>query len=129
MRYSPTRKALLRDIRLRQWKAQFKQWLKLAVVSSWNAILSSARWLWNVIGVKAQDTYIVALVSKRHDELYRLGERCYELYRRGSLMHDDLLAHLRRIEMLDAQISVWEIERRRLLPTDKESSRHNSQDE
>lgn len=126
---SPTRKALLRDIRVRQWRAEFKRWLKAAAASGGRAILNSIKRLWNFMGVKAQDAHIAALISRRHDELYRLGEKCYELYRRGNLIHDDLLAHLKQVEILDAQISLWEAERKRLLPMDEESSDHDSQDE
>ncbi|MCS7253155.1 MAG: hypothetical protein RMK18_06615 [Armatimonadota bacterium] len=126
---SPTRKALLRDIRIRQLRAELKRRLKWLAVSSWRALLNFNRWLWGMVGIKAQDIYVATLVSKRHDELYKIGEKCYELYRRGHLVHDELVAHLKRVEMLDSQIDAWEIERKILLPSDVQLDSHNSKGE
>lgn len=117
----------MRDIKIRQWKAGFKQRLKDGLKGIAAAIYGATRWLWQTAGIKAQDIHITALISKRHDELYRLGEKCYELYRHGHLMHNDLLSVCKHIEMLDERISKWEMQRRRVTSRGGDHQSHSDE--
>ncbi|MFA4044001.1 MAG: hypothetical protein HZRFUVUK_000783 [Candidatus Fervidibacterota bacterium] len=124
MRRSLTRKALLRDIKIRQLRTQLKNQMKSLSLSLLRWLWEAIKLMWKMIGIKAQDAHVCSLISQKHDELKRLGEKCYELYLGGELVHEDLLVHLKRIEELDAKVKAWKMERKILLSKGLEAG-HN----
>jgi len=94
---------------------QLKNQIKSFSLSLLKWLWEATKWMWKMIGIKAQDAYVCSLISQKHDELKRLGEKCYELYLSGELVHEELLVLLKRIEELDAKVKAWKTERMLLL--------------
>ncbi len=84
-----TKEAVLREVRIREWRRRIGdvlwaslQWLLVTILTG---IATLARWLWWHSAKTAHEVEVNRLFSQRYDKLLRLGETVYALYRTGRL--------------------------------------------
>lgn len=103
-----TKEAILREVRIREWRKQVGRTivatLKWLFVTSLKGIFVTLGWLkWQSAKV-ANELEWNRLISQRYDKLLRLGETVYAMYRAGET-YGEAIEHLcREIEVIDSQL-------------------------
>lgn len=115
-----TKEAVLREIRIREWRKQVAKavvaTLKWLLVTTGKGIVVLLKWLkWQSAKV-SHELELNRLVSQRHDKLVKLGEAVYALYRSGEISQQAVELICREIEQLDKQLEALESTRFQVLP-------------
>lgn len=115
-----TKEAVLREIRIREWRKQVAKaavaTLKWSVVTTGKGIVALLKWLkWQSAKV-SHELEFNRLVSQRYDKLVKLGETVYALYRSGEISQQTVELICREIEQLDNQLEALESTRFQVLP-------------
>jgi len=89
-----TKEAVLREIKIREWRKQvgrtFARTLSWMLTSIAKSIVATLGWLkWQSAKV-AHDIELNRLLSQRHDKLLRLGETVYAMYRSGEVLPQEI---------------------------------------
>lgn len=105
-----TKEAVLREVRIRQWRAHVWQRSK-------EVALSCVRWLvaclkkvvrqlqiWSA--TKAQELEVSRCLSQRYDKLLRLGEQVYAVYRSGNLSWETIVPLCEELERQDKELEL-----------------------
>lgn len=103
-----TKEAVLREVRIRQWRAQVGQKVKATLVAlgAWlTARLKDALcWLRCWSAATAKEIEVSRRLSQRHDKLLQIGERAYALYRSGNFSWEALLPLCEELEGMDKEL-------------------------
>ncbi|MCS7224642.1 MAG: hypothetical protein NZ959_08830 [Armatimonadetes bacterium] len=100
-----SKEALIREMRIREWRS--KAWQQsvravgVALRVAFSALCRAWSWLVGRSSVTAREVEMRALVSKRHDLILRLGEVVYQLHRQGATDSDQIKTLCQAIEDLD----------------------------
>jgi len=103
-----TKEAVLREIKIREWRKQvgrtFVRTLSWLLVSIAKSVIATLGWLkWHSAKI-AHDIELNRLLSQRHDKLLRLGETVYAMYRSGEISWDAIEPFCQEIEQIDRQL-------------------------
>ena len=122
-----TKEAVLREIKIREWRKQVGRtfvrtlgWLLTSIVKSLVAILGWLKWQSAKI---AHDIELNRLLSQRHDKLLRLGETVYAMYRSGGISWDVVEPLCQDIEQIDRQMDAAKSTPLQVLPQELEQER------
>lgn len=120
-----TKEAVLREVRIREWRRQvgkaFVATLKWLFVTSLKGIVAFMRWLrWQSAKV-ANDLEWNRLLSQRYDKLLRLGETVYAMYRAGETSWQAIEPLCQEIEEIDRQLDATRTLPLQVLPYESES--------
>ena len=122
-----TKEAVLREIKIREWRKQVGRtfvrtlsWLLTSIVKSLVAILGWLKWQSAKI---AHDIELNRLLSQRHDKLLRLGETVYAMYRSGGISWDVVEPLCQDIEQIDCQMDATKSTPLQVLPQELEQER------
>ncbi len=122
-----TKEAVLREIKIREWRKQVGRtfvrtlsWLLTSIVKSLVAILGWMKWQSAKI---AHDIELNRLLSQRHDKLLRLGETVYAMYRSGGVSWDVVEPLCQDIEQIDRQMEAAKSVPLQVLPQELEQER------
>ncbi|MFA0784478.1 hypothetical protein [Fervidibacter sacchari] len=122
-----TKEAVLREIKIREWRKQVGRtfvrtlsWLLTSIVKSLVAILGWLKWQSAKI---AHDIELNRLLSQRHDKLLRLGETVYAMYRSGGISWDVVEPLCQDIEQIDRQMDATKSTPLQVLPQELEQER------
>ncbi|MFA0742185.1 MAG: hypothetical protein DFNUSKGM_002306 [Candidatus Fervidibacter sacchari] len=122
-----TKEAVLREIKIREWRKQVGRtfvrtlgWLLTSIVKSLVAILGWLKWQSAKI---AHDIELNRLLSQRHDKLLRLGETVYAMYRSGGISWDAVEPLCQDIEQIDRQMDAAKSTPLQVLPQELEQER------
>ncbi len=122
-----TKEAVLREIKIREWRKQVGRtfvrtlsWLLTSIVKSLVAILGWMKWQSAKI---AHDIELNRLLSQRHDKLLRLGETVYAMYRSGGVSWDIVEPLCQDIEQIDRQMEAAKSVPLQVLPQELEQER------
>lgn len=115
-----TKDAVLREIRIREWRKQVAKavvaTLKWLLVTTGEGVAAFLKWLkWQSAKV-SHELELNRLISQRHDKLVKLGETVYALYRSGEISWQAVESICREIEQLDKQLEALESTRFQVLP-------------
>ncbi|MGQ9462832.1 MAG: hypothetical protein ACUVTP_10605 [Candidatus Fervidibacter sp.] len=115
-----TKDAVLREIRIREWRKQVAKavvaTLKWLLVTTGKEFIALLKWLkWQSAKV-SHELELNRLISQRHDKLVKLGETVYALYRSGEISQQAVELICREIEQLDKQLETLESTRFQVLP-------------
>jgi len=122
-----TKEAVLREIKIREWRKQVGRtlakalsWLVLGIAKS---VVVTLGWLkWHSAKV-AHDIELNRLLSQRHDKLLRLGETVYAMYRSGGISWDAVEPLCQDIEQIDRQMDAAKSMPLQVLPQELEQER------
>ena len=119
-----TKEAVLREIKIREWRKQVGRtfvrtlsWLLTSIVKSLVAILGWLKWQSAKI---AHDIELNRLLSQRHDKLLRLGETVYAMYRSGGISWDAVEPLCQDIEQIDRRLDATKAMPLQVLPQEPE---------
>ncbi len=122
-----TKEAVLREIKIREWRKQVGRtfvrtlsWLLTSIVKSLVAISGWMKWQSAKI---AHDIELNRLLSQRHDKLLRLGETVYAMYRSGGVSWDVVEPLCQDIEQIDRQMEAAKSVPLQVLPQELEQER------
>ncbi len=103
-----TKDAVLREIKIREWRKRIGKALVSALGRLFLTTAKSltAVWLWTreQSAKVAHDIELNRLVSQKHDKLLHLGETVYAMYRAGEISWQTVEALCREIEGIDRQL-------------------------
>lgn len=120
-----TKEAVLREVRIREWRKRVGRTLaatlKWLVATSLRGIAASLEWLkWQSAKV-AFDLEQNRLMSQRYDKLLRLGETVYAMYRAGETSWQLIEPLCREIEEIDGLLGEMKTLPLQVLPQGLES--------
>jgi hypothetical protein len=123
-----TKEAVLREIKIREWRRQvgrtFARTLSWMLTSIAKSIVATLGWLkWQSAKV-AHDIELNRLLSQRHDKLLRLGETVYAMYRSGEVSWDVVEPLCQDIEQIDRQIDATKAVSLQVLPQEPEQEQN-----
>jgi hypothetical protein len=123
-----TKEAVLREIKIREWRRQvgrtFVRTLGWLLTSIFKSIVVALGWLkWQSAKV-AHDIELNRLLSQRHDKLLRLGETVYAMYRSGEVSWDVVEPLCQDIEQIDRQIDATKAVSLQVLPQEPEQEQN-----
>jgi hypothetical protein len=123
-----TKEAVLREIKIREWRRQvgrtFVRTLSWMLTSIFKSIVVALGWLkWQSAKV-AHDIELNRLLSQRHDKLLRLGETVYAMYRSGGVSWDVVEPLCQDIEQIDRQIDATKAVSLQVLPQEPEQEQN-----
>jgi hypothetical protein len=123
-----TKEAVLREIKIREWRRQvgrtFVRTLGWMLTSIFKSIVVALGWLkWQSAKV-AHDIELNRLLSQRHDKLLRLGETVYAMYRSGEVSWDVVEPLCQDIEQIDRQIDATKAVSLQVLPQEPEQEQN-----
>jgi hypothetical protein len=123
-----TKEAVLREIKIREWRRQvgrtFVRTLSWMLTSIFKSIVVALGWLkWQLAKV-AHDIELNRLLSQRHDKLLRLGETVYAMYRSGEVSWDVVEPLCQDIEQIDRQIDATKAVSLQVLPQEPEQEQN-----
>jgi len=103
-----TKEAVLREIKIREWRKQvgknFIRTLSWLFVNIAKGIVVTLEWLrWHSAKI-AHDIELNRLLSQRYDKLLRLGETVYAMYRSGEVSWDAIEPLCQDIEQIDRRL-------------------------
>jgi len=126
-----TKEAVLREIKIREWRKQVGRtfartlsWMLTSIATSiFKSIVVALGWLkWQSAKV-AHDIELNRLLSQRHDKLLRLGETVYAMYRSGGVSWDVVEPLCQDIEQIDRQLDAAKSTPLQVLPQEIEQER------
>ncbi len=120
-----TKEAILREVRIREWRKHvgetFIGALKWLLTNSLKGIVATLRWLrWQSAKV-ACDLEGSRLLSQRYDKLLRLGETVYAMYRAGEISWQGIEPLCQELEEIDRKLDAAKILPLQVLPYEPES--------
>lgn len=121
-----TKEAVLREVRIREWRKRTGKaivaafsWMLKAIASG---LVCSFKWLkWHSSKV-AYDIETNRLLSQRYDKLLLLGETVYALYRTGQTSWHAIEPLCREIEQIEQQLDAAKAKPLQVLPYSRERS-------
>ncbi|MFA0757482.1 MAG: hypothetical protein PVTTEEND_001102 [Candidatus Fervidibacter sp.] len=106
-----TKEAILREVRIRQWRAQVSQKVKVALIAFGTWLVARLKgavgWLRLWSATTAKEIEVSRRLSQRHDKLLQIGERAYTLYRSGNLSWEALLPLCKELEGMDKELDAF----------------------
>ncbi len=118
-----TKEAVLREVRIREWRTRVWQQTKATLIWCWQNLRKgtamASRWLKERTAVTAHEIELSQLLSQRHDKLLQLGERAYALYRTGSVSWQALEPLCEEIAQLDERLEREQTLPLQLIPDDQ----------
>jgi hypothetical protein len=123
-----TKEAVLREIKIREWRRQvgrtFVRTLSWLLTSIFKSIVVALGWLkWQSAKV-AHDIELNRLLSQRHDKLLRLGETVYAMYRSGGVSWDVVEPLCQDIEQIDRRLDATKAVPLQVLPQEPEQEQN-----
>jgi hypothetical protein len=123
-----TKEAVLREIKIREWRKQvgrtFVRTLIWLLVNIAESIAVTLGWLkWQSAKV-AHDIELNRLLSQRHDKLLRLGETVYAMYRSGEVSLEVIEPLCQDIEQIDRRLDATKAVPLQVLPQKPEQERN-----
>jgi len=123
-----TKEAVLREIKIREWRRQvgrtFVRTLSWMLTSIFKSIVVALGWLkWQSAKV-AHDIELNRLLSQRHDKLLRLGETVYAMYRSGEVSWDVVEPLCQDIEQIDRRLDATKAVPLQVLPQEPEQEQN-----
>ncbi len=123
-----TKEAVLREIKIREWRKQvgrtFVKALSWLLVSIAKSVVATSGWLkWQSAKI-AHDIELNRLLSQRHDKLLRLGETVYALYRSGEVSWEVFEPLCQDIEQIDRQLDATKTVPLQVLPQEPEQEQN-----
>jgi hypothetical protein len=123
-----TKEAVLREIKIREWRRQvgrtFVRTLGWLLTSIFKSIVVALGWLKWQSAKLAHDIELNRLLSQRHDKLLRLGETVYAMYRSGEVSWDVVEPLCQDIEQIDRQIDATKAVSLQVLPQEPEQEQN-----
>jgi hypothetical protein len=123
-----TKEAVLREIKIREWRRQvgrtFVRTLSWLLTSIFKSIVVALGWLKWQSAKLAHDIELNRLLSQRHDKLLRLGETVYAMYRSGEVSWDVVEPLCQDIEQIDHQIDATKAVSLQVLPQEPEQEQN-----
>ncbi|MDT7893070.1 MAG: hypothetical protein RRA51_02015 [Armatimonadota bacterium] len=123
-----TKEAVLREIKIREWRRQvgrtFVRTLSWMLTSIFKSIVVALGWLKWQSAKLAHDIELNRLLSQRHDKLLRLGETVYAMYRSGEVSWDVVEPLCQDIEQIDRQIDATKAVSLQVLPQEPEQEQN-----
>jgi hypothetical protein len=123
-----TKEAVLREIKIREWRRQvgrtFVRTLSWMLISIFKSIVVALGWLKWQSAKLAHDIELNRLLSQRHDKLLRLGETVYAMYRSGEVSWDVVEPLCQDIEQIDRQIDATKAVSLQVLPQEPEQEQN-----
>jgi len=123
-----TKEAVLREIKIREWRKQAGRtlvktlsWLLTSIVKS---IVAVWGWLRQQSAKIAHDIELNRLLSQRHDKLLRLGETVYAMYRSGEVSWDAVEPLCQDIEQIDHWLDAMKTVPLQVLPQEPEQEQN-----
>jgi hypothetical protein len=103
-----TKEAILREVRIRQWRAQVTQKVKVALIAFGTWLVARLKdavcWLRLWSATTAKEIEVSRRLSQRYDKLLQIGERAYALYRSGNWSWEALLPLCKELEGMDKEL-------------------------
>ncbi|MCX7968462.1 MAG: hypothetical protein N3B10_08230 [Armatimonadetes bacterium] len=120
-----TKEAVLREVRIREWRKRVGRTivsaLKWLFLISLEGVAVTLGWLkWQSAKI-AHDIEWNRLLSQRYDKLLRLGETVYAMYRSGETSWQAIEPLCQEIERIDHQLSETKATPLQVLPYEPES--------
>jgi hypothetical protein len=123
-----TKEAVLREIKIREWRRQvgrtFVRTLSWMLTSIFKSIVVALGWLKWQSAKLAHDIELNRLLSQRHDKLLRLGETVYAMYRSGEVSWDVVEPLCQDIEQIDRQIDATKAVPLQVMPQEPEQEQN-----
>ena len=120
-----TKEAVLREIRIREWRKQVGKTivatLKWLFVTSLRGIATILGWLKLQSAKVADDLEFNRLLSQRYDKLLRLGETVYAMYRAGETSWQAIEPLCQEIAEIDHRLDAAKTLPLQVLPYEPES--------
>jgi len=123
-----TKEAVLREIKIREWRKQvgrtFVRTLSWLLMNIAKSIAVTLGWLkWESAKI-AHDIELNRLLSQRHDKLLRLGETVYAMYRTGEVSWEVIEPLCQDIEQIDLRLDATKSVPLQILPQKPEQERN-----
>jgi hypothetical protein len=123
-----TKEAVLREIKIREWRRQvgrtFVRTLSWLLTSIFKSIVVALGWLKWQSAKLAHDIELNRLLSQRHDKLLRLGETVYAMYRSGEVSWDVVEPLCQDIEQIDRRLDATKAVPLQVLPQEPEQEQN-----
>ncbi|MFN3420143.1 MAG: hypothetical protein ACK40X_00275 [Armatimonadota bacterium] len=120
-----TKEAVLREVRIREWRKQVGRTvtttLKWLFITFLKGVIVTLGWLKWQSAKAAHDIERNRLLSQRYDKLLRLGETVYAMYRSGEISQQVLENLCQEIEKVDRQLEEARTLPLQVLPYEPES--------
>lgn len=120
-----TKEAVLREVRIREWRKQVGKTivatLKWLLVTSLRSIAAIWGWMKLQSAEVANDLEFNRLLSQRYDKLLRLGETVYAMYRAGETSWQVIEPLCQEIAEIDRQLDAAKTLPLHVLPYEPES--------
>lgn len=103
-----TKEAVLREVRIREWRARLWHGAKAAVKAALKGVavagVTVVHWLRAWSAATAYEVELNRRMSQRYDKLLQLGEQAYALYRSGNRSFEALVPLCEEIARLDSTL-------------------------
>lgn len=120
-----TKEAVLREVRIREWRKQVGK--TVVVTLKWlfeiflKGTIAASMWLkWQLAKV-ACDLEESRLLSQRYDRLFRLGETVYAMYRAGEVSWQVIEPLCQELKEIDQKLDAAKVSLLQVLPCETKS--------